>query len=211
MKSPRRFTQEGFSLAELLVACATVGLVATGLVTFLAAANTSYLTGANQVEAQAAARTALERMAQEIRGAGYNPQALPNLDPIVGPSPGFTTAPPTATVFTIQNDLNGDGDNGDVVGGQGERITYTLTGTTLERQEWGVDANPQVVIGGVQALQFSYWRQDGTEINPVTLAEVPNIRSVQITLTTQPEFQPASWQTGAVSVTMTNRVRLRNR
>ncbi|MBI4590898.1 MAG: prepilin-type N-terminal cleavage/methylation domain-containing protein, partial [Candidatus Rokubacteria bacterium] len=145
---PRR-DQRGFSLAELLVAMAILGLIMTGILTLLMTGNESYLAGANQVEAQAAARVALERMAEEIRGAGFNPQNVTTWNPIVasGACPDLVGSPPTATAFMIQGDGNGDGTIGAT-----ECVLYQLTGTTLQRQDFAVDASPQDVIGGVQAL-----------------------------------------------------------
>ncbi len=209
---PVRLDQRGFSLAELLVSMAIVGLALAGIVTFLTSGSQAYLTGSNQIAAQEAARVALERMAREIRGAGYNPRNLPPcsqpspcLDPIVGPPTLF--AGPTATGLTIQMDTNANGAL-DV----GERIAYTLSGTTLERQVIGVDAAPQPVTGGVEALTFDYFDAAGNAIAvPVPAASVPNIHSVQIRITTQPENPPASWTTGRVSVVMGVEARIRNR
>ena len=158
--------------------------------------NQNYLTGSNQIEAQQAARVALERMVREIRGAGYNPTGAaacppPTKCPIVG-APGLGN--PTATALMIQNDLDGDGTFE-------EQIAYTLNGTDLQRQG-------QTIVGGVQALIFTYLDENGVELVPV---QPQNIRSIQIALTTQPENLPGIWQTGRVSVTMSDRIRLRNR
>lgn len=201
--TPARLDQRGFTLAELLVAIAIVGLVMLGLLTLLQSGNESYLTGSNQIEAQAAARVALERMSQEIRQAGINPQGGP-FNPIVGAGACPGNTPPTATAFMIQGDGNGDG----VIGGT-ECVLYQLNGTNLQRQDFSVDAAPQTIIGGVQALTFTYLDAAGN----VLLAPVPplNVASLQIAITTQPEIQPGIFQAGRVTVTMTDRVRLRNR
>src|SRR5574337_258598 len=94
-----RVDQRGFTLAELLVAIAIVGLVMTGLLTLLKKGNESYLAGANQVEAQAAVRAVLERMTQEIREAGYNPFGLPPCTPPLAPG----GAPPWPCMDAIVN------------------------------------------------------------------------------------------------------------
>jgi Tfp pilus assembly protein PilW len=193
-------------LAELLVVCAVAGLVLGGISTILIQGNQIYLVGSSQVEAQQAARAALERMAQEIQAAGYDPQGLAGQaplacpwNPIVGASPGFGV--PTATSLTIQNDNNG---LGCIIAA--ERVWYNLAGTNLQRQDFSVDAAPRTFIGGVQALTFAYLDIDGN-----ATANTALIRSVDITLTTQPERVASIWQAGRVSVTMRDRVRLRNR
>ena len=75
MRKPLRITrdQRGFTLTELLVACALIGLVMAGLFSMLQSGQQTYLTGTNQVEAQQALRLALLRMTNEIRDAGYCP------------------------------------------------------------------------------------------------------------------------------------------
>jgi len=56
--------QHGFTLAELLVACGIVGIVLAGVLVMLSAANVSYVTGTNQVDAQASVRAVLQRMTE---------------------------------------------------------------------------------------------------------------------------------------------------
>jgi len=71
MRILRRLAREqsGFSLAELLVVCAILGLMLTGLVALQMEGQTSYLIGAGRVEAQQNGRVALELMARELRSA----------------------------------------------------------------------------------------------------------------------------------------------
>jgi len=195
--------QRGFTLAEFLVAIALVGLTMTGLLAIIMTGNQTYSTGSNQIEAQQAARVALDRMVREIRGAGYNPKGAvcePPLTncPIVGdPVPGTLTA----TTLVVQNDTNANGTFAAT-----ERILYTLNGNNLQRRDYAVDATPQTIVGGIEALTFTYLDE-----NDAVTALAENIRSVQISLTTRPENQPATWQAGRVSVTMSDKIRLRNR
>ena len=45
---------------------------------------------------------------------------------------------------------------------RGERVTYSLAGTTLTRQEVGVDAAPSPIATGISALTFTYPTEEGT-------------------------------------------------
>lgn len=194
----------GFTLAELLVVTALVGLVMAGVLSLLMSSNQGYQRGTNQVEAQQSARVAMARMAQEIREAGYNPSSATTFNPLTG----FT-----ATGLTIQNDWNANGaidptlTTTDPVKGttRGEQVVYALSGTTITRREMGVDAAPQVMISGVQGLAFEY-----LDINDTTTATAANVRTVVITATVTQFSGP----TGAINqapVILTNRIRLRNK
>jgi prepilin-type N-terminal cleavage/methylation domain-containing protein len=194
--------ERGFTLPELLIATVVLALVMGGLMTMLMSGQRGYARGVNQVEAQQAVRMAIARMAQEIRESGYNPREVPAIST-------FTAA--SATSFAIQNDWNGNGviETGitvnDPVKGfpRGERVTYTVTGTTLTRQESAVDGAPLVLIGGLQAMTFSY--RDAADAVTATPA---NIRSIVITATVGEQSSPSVLD--HVGVQMQVRVRVRN-
>ena len=61
--------QRGFSLAELLMVVAILGLMLAGLVFVQQQGQQSYLMGAHRVEAQQNARVALDLMVRELRSA----------------------------------------------------------------------------------------------------------------------------------------------
>lgn len=240
MRRQLRADQRGFTLAELLVSIAILGLVMTGLLTLLKKGNESYLAGANQVEAQAAVRAALQQMTQEVREAGYNPQGLPTCTPpLVPPACLNGIINPTPTTFTIQNDWNGSGviepgipipmayTWGNVQ--RGEQITYSIVGGVLCRQESAVDppATPpcpngqplitsvaQASIGGAPQPIFQYLDANDNVLGPPAgpVAAPDQIRTVLVTMQAGVQNQPpAIWQAGAIQVTMSDRIRLRNR
>jgi len=61
--------QRGFSLAELLIVIALLGLMLTGLLAVQMQGQKAYLIGSHRVEAQQNGRVALELMVRELRSA----------------------------------------------------------------------------------------------------------------------------------------------
>jgi prepilin-type N-terminal cleavage/methylation domain-containing protein len=215
--------QHGFTLTELLVACAMIGVVMAGLFSILQTGQQSYLTGMNQVEAQQGLRLALLRVTNEIREAGYCP-ACANLGAGLGAFPAVIN--PTATGFTLQNDWDGtwNGTTGLATSGtvtqtvmsstsstttpvaRGEQIVYSVTGGNLQRQEIGIDATPVVVVSNLASMTFTYLDADGA-----ITATPANIRTIVVSAVGQPLVQPTAYTAGRVQVAMTDSVRLRNR
>jgi type II secretory pathway component PulJ len=140
--------ERGYSLIDLLVALAIGGGLMASTVTLLHLGLRAWAWGAARVEAQQSARYALERMAGELREAGYDPTAA-GIAPVV-------VAEATRIVF--QRDLNGNG----VVDETRERVTYLLrTGETILRRDAGGGAQP--VIEGVRGFRLTYLDRAGAE------------------------------------------------
>ncbi len=112
--------QRGFTLAEMLVVCAIVGLVMASLLGLVMQGQQAYWFGTTQVDGQQTVRVAIERMVKEIREAGYEP--LPGeTDPTACPNgtnyPLYTTSVPcykfvpvtgqSATAVTLQYNWDG--------------------------------------------------------------------------------------------------------
>ena len=136
----------GLSLAELLVSLAVLGLVLAGIFGILHGSLKAYGWGAGRVEAQQAARVALERMVRELREAGYDPRGA-GIQPVVVAAPAFVT---------FQRDLNGNG----VVDPTRERVTYLLRpGESILRRDAGGGAQP--IIEGVHRFVLTYFDRAG--------------------------------------------------
>lgn len=202
--------ERGFTLAEMLVVCAIVGLVMASLLGLVMSGQQAYWFGTTQVDAQQTARVAIERMVKEIREAGYYPRN-PDTNPTTCAAPpcynfDAVGAGPTASSLTLQYDWNGDGTSAasgtvtdPLLGTRGERVTYSVSSGTLTRQEIGVDGTPVPLATGISGLSFSYFAEDGT-----TTTTAANIRTVGVTVTVQTANRGAY-------VTMVDRIRLRNR
>ena len=59
--------KKGFSLIEMMVVIAILGIIVLGLVTFFTGGARSWVAGQSQLEAQRNARQAMDRMVREIR------------------------------------------------------------------------------------------------------------------------------------------------
>jgi prepilin-type N-terminal cleavage/methylation domain-containing protein len=214
--------QHGFTLAELLVACAMIGVVMLGLFSLLQTGQETYLTGTNQVEAAQSLRLTFLRLSNEIREAGYCPTCGTG-SPSIASFPAITSQ--SSTGFTIQNDwsanwngtsgiassgtvtqtvVNSDGSTTNVT--RGEQIIYAYSSGNLTRREVGVDASPVTVVSNLASLSFSYLDASGT-----TTSTAANIRTVVVNAVGQPQVQPGAAASGRVQITMTDSVRLRNR
>jgi type IV pilus assembly protein PilW len=152
----------GYSLVDLLVALAVGGAVLAATVMLLHQGLQAWVWGTARVEAQQAARYALDRLAGELREAGYDP-TVAGIAPVV-------IAEPTRIAF--QRDFNGNG----VVDPTRERVTYLLRpGERTLRRDAGGGAQP--VIDGVRAFRLVYLDRTGL---PTTVPA--EVRAVQIRL-----------------------------
>ena len=143
--SPRRHP-DGFSLAELAVSLAVLGLLLAGAFSILHGALRAYGWGAARLEAQRSARVALERMVKELREAGYDPTGA-------GIAPITLAAPDR---LTFQRDLNGNG----VIDATRERVTFVLRpGESVLRRDAGAGAQP--IIEEVRGLRLTYFDVTG--------------------------------------------------
>ncbi len=148
----------GYSLPELLVGVAVLGLVLSAVLGILQASLQAYRWGAARVEAQQSARIALERMIKELREAGYDPRAA-GIE-------GIVVAEPTRVVF--QRDLDGDG----VVDATSERVTFLLRpGDSVLRRDAGGGAQP--IINDVRRFHLTYFDEaDHVTPDPATVVSI---------------------------------------
>jgi type II secretory pathway pseudopilin PulG len=148
----------GFTLVELMVAILLTILAVVGMYKLLVNYNTSGNVIDQLVELQENCRVAMDKMAAEIRMAGYDPTTLAKakLSP---------TSDDNRLIFSM--DENEDGDIGD----PGEQITYVLADLDgdgildLVRNDIN-GTGAQQVITNVSALQFFYVDKDGNPVAP---------------------------------------------
>ena len=154
--------ERGFTLAELLVATAVLGLLMLGVFTVQRQGLMAYQVGAARVEVQQNARAALETMFNEIRTA----QAIT----VAGAGCGTGPVPTGGGGKTLT--LSDQG---------GAAVQYLWDDVTLQLQR-----NGTILIGGVQSLRI--WCYDAAD---VLTATATNVRSVYVRIATQTEATPS--------------------
>lgn len=138
------------------------------------------------MESQQNARIALERMAREIRQAGYT----------AGGTPSDAISIAERSRIVIHLDRDGDGR----IAPTRETITWRLADGVLRRDAGG---GAQPIINGARDLVLTYF-----DVHGRPTATVADIRTVVIALTTEPEH---AWGAARVATTVSTGVRLRNR
>jgi prepilin-type N-terminal cleavage/methylation domain-containing protein len=153
---PAVVNERGFTLAELLVASAVLGMIMLGVFTVQRQGLSAYLVGAGRVEVQQNARAGLETMLNEVRLA----QAITAVPAGCGTGPVPTGGGGTSISINDQN---------------GVAQQYQLVGSDLQR-------NGAALVGGVQTLRI--WCYDTTDTLTVTAANVRSVY-VRITTRTE--------------------------
>ncbi len=174
---------DAFTLVEILIAMAMVGIVMAGIYTVFVSTNRSYHTQDRVADAQQRVRVGIDFMVRDIRLAGLDPAVDPATDPVDGNGAGIKEATATKLRFTADTDMNGAIDNPK----NQERITYELSvdpndpnKKILRRciyegfYEGGVlKESWQTLINDVSALSFTYLDQGGGA--PATLNDIKTV------------------------------------
>lgn len=164
---------DAFTLVEVLIAMAMVGIVMAGIYTVFISTNRAYHTQDRVVDAQQRARVGVDFMVRDIRMAGFDPQGSAGA--------GIEVAQATRIRLTADMDRDGtiDEDNR-------ERITYEFDSTSNELRQWLYETTGsvtwQTLIKDVSALSFTYLDADGN-----TTATLADIRTVVISMDVEGE------------------------
>jgi prepilin-type N-terminal cleavage/methylation domain-containing protein len=172
----------GFTLVELLVVMAIVGVILGGVYSVFQTANRTYVVQDRAVAMQQEARFGVDHLADLIRVVGYDPRGKggSRFGFQVGQdwdSRGPQTCDGKNVAFTADDNQDGILDTNDA-----ERVAFRLAGGELQRFRNGSGWEP--IIGGVDdaGSSFVYAYADGSKDSNPTTERLERIRAVQITL-----------------------------
>jgi prepilin-type N-terminal cleavage/methylation domain-containing protein len=178
--------QRGFTLVELLIAMALVGMIMGGVFALQQQGQAAYQFGAARAETQQKARVALERVARELRTASA------------------VTSSANCNIGT--NDITFVFVDG---AGVSTTVRYYTSGSSLLRNQTApaIAGQPETVVGDVQTMTVFCYDTAGA-----LTSVAANVRSVDVKLTTQIEDMVGSgtYSPANQHAVMGTRVRMRN-
>ncbi len=188
MQKKKSLHNSGFTLVELMITLLISGIIVAAIYSSYIAQQRTYNAQEQVIEMQQNIRASLESMANEIRMAGFDPTQK---------SDASINAGTNSRQIIFAQDLN---ENGTL--DAGETYTFALGGVDADNNgvvddidtdnNGVVDAVNTITrdIGGgaqpialeIQALEFLYTLADGSTVLNPSNAELPDIRSVQISI-----------------------------
>jgi prepilin-type N-terminal cleavage/methylation domain-containing protein len=185
--------QRGFTLTELLVVAAVLGMILAGVVLIQMQGQQAYLFGSHRVEVQQNNRAALELMVRDLRSAeSVTTLGSPTDLTFVTCQDPYPTSAPTTPCLPA-----------DVV-----TVRYQVVGTTLNRTVGGTTTP---LIGGVQTLTMAYYSAWNGATNTGTTTTTPaSVKLVRLQLATGTEDYAGAGSPANQYATMESLVRLRN-
>ena len=197
----------GFTLVELLVVVAILGIFGGAIYTLFQTSNRTYVVQDHVVAMQQDARYGLDYLADNMRMAGYDPRGVGEKTfcfQISATWDGVTVGTNgTSIAFTSDDDQSGAValDSDSQAQKDRERLAFRLDSGQLQRfrnsATSGVNGTWETVISGVDtaASSITYWYGDGTssaasglpnDSDGLTNNDSEKIREVQITLAMSP-------------------------
>jgi type IV pilus assembly protein PilW len=200
-----RLGSHGFTLAEVLIVMAIIGVVLGAIYGVFTSSNRSYRTQDRVATAQQSVRAGIRFMVEDIRMAGLDPYrtAGAGIEDASGTRIRFTADTWNVPIGSSDEPGPPDGDTDDKF----ERITYSYDAGELRRclYEGTGSETWQPLIDNVSALSFTYLDASGNDLGDPP-PDPSEIRTVEISMTVQErdaQYQP-------FTRTLTTRVSCRN-
>jgi len=200
--------QRGFTLAELLVATAVIGLVMAGVFVVQRGGQQAYLLGSNRVETQQNTRVALDLMTRELRSARK-----------------ITTIPPASCTNSVCTDLTFEDQFVDPLTGNGRSIQYCWSSSQTDCVSTGqriylgrkLNGTYTVLIGGAQPCppwpgplaMTSYKVYDVSTATYTKTTTPAEVKVIDISITAKTEESVAANSAGDQCATMGSTIQLR--
>jgi len=165
--------EKGFTLVELLIAMALLGVAMTAIYSSFFSQQKSYVVQAQVAAMQQNLRAAMHYMTSDIRMAGYDKENAGNFG-LVSTMSGGGACNKTNIAFTIDADEDGNLDNLTDT----EMIAYRLNGTNLQR--YGAASGWQDIARHIDALDFIYLGAD-----KMPTADLTAVRFIEISVVAQ--------------------------
>ena len=175
-------TQRGYTLLEFLLFTTIFAIVMTAIYLMYSTQHTTFTSGKNQIDVHQHARTALERMAMDIRMAGYDPSGVIPLQTGCCAGAGIAQAMQLIGAADIQFIADVEGS------GTAQRVRYRVVSGQIKREiqtwnaggggSWNAAASSDLA-DKVNSLSFTYI--DGSDGITGTLADVRRV-TIQVIL-----------------------------
>jgi len=196
---------KGFTLVELLIAMVISAIVVAAIYTVYKTQRDVYEAQDQITEVQQNLRAATWQMIREIRMAGFDPTEMADT--------GITIAQAGRLGFTM--DLTGDEDTDD----PNENVTFGFAAAADADNNGIPDAGTSITLGrdtgggyqgiadNIQAIEFYYTLEDGTNILPTAATPLTNtaeIRSIQVSILARTRYQDRNYTDGITYLPASN-------
>jgi type IV pilus assembly protein PilW len=185
--------EHGFTMVELIVAMAMAAVVMAAVYSLYKSQQKSYTAQDQVVEMQQNIRASFYQLARDLRMAGFNPQRSPAVKGFMEPGelqgdPGTeTSTTATSLAFAIDQDQLGSINADD----HAEQIAYNFNDTDptdqkLEKLMFDDTDNTwkwRTVADNIDTVNFVYFDENRNPVDPTTAANLPSIRSIEISIT----------------------------